>query len=526
MNTKIQNDFISYLKNLFESRMFPYIVFALCVYIIYFRSAFFGLTALDDVALLTGDARRVFLSSPYSVISSFFQTIFNQQTADYFYRPLLTISWIIDTLIGKGSINIYHASNLVYHITSVCVLFNLLKNFKFSRNKAFAFSLFFAVIPVFSANVAWIPGRNDVILAIFIFTAFMFFVKFNDFNKTKYAFFAAFFFLLALFTKETAVVCVVLFPLYLILNRKNDFLRKIVLCLALCLLCTVLWHIARDPVTADMGTVKISLMLKKGLFASLAYLGKVFLPVNLKVLASWSGFDIALGSAIFVILGLLLYFSKGRNIKNVIFGALWFVLFLLPTYLQSENLIYDHRVYVSVFGLLLIINEIKISSKFRQPAVFFCVIYFLFFVSTDFINSLKFKDAGVFSSAASIETKAEVKPVYLYGLSLIDFEISEFFIRKSYKNIPEAQIAEYPEIHSVLAFFEWKRDNFDEAKRFIILANKKGNLYEPYSILSEILMKEGDIDGAIENMKTAFKMQPVKENYEYLKYLYNVKYGR
>src|SRR6202020_3196456 len=92
------------------------------------------------------------------------------------------------------------------HIISVVIVFKLFIVLEVNRVHAFILSLLFAVHPVLSQAVAWLPGRNDVLLGIFIFSFFIFSIRYSREGKLKNLLLSVFFLLLALFTKETAVM--------------------------------------------------------------------------------------------------------------------------------------------------------------------------------------------------------------------------------------------------------------------------------------------------------------------------------
>jgi len=77
---------------------------------------------------------------------------------------------------------------------------------KIPKNKAFFLSLFFALHPVLTQAVAWVPGRNDSLATIFIFSALIFFQRFLSKEKLMDLIFLSLFFLLALFTKESSIL--------------------------------------------------------------------------------------------------------------------------------------------------------------------------------------------------------------------------------------------------------------------------------------------------------------------------------
>jgi hypothetical protein len=203
---------ISVFKRLTDLKIIPYITLLLCVYCVYAASIAFGFTSFDDTALIA--QKYEYLKDPYNFIDIFFKSVFDNPE-DIFYRPALNASFMIDTIAAGGAVWFYRLSNIVYHFIAIAVLFNLLQNLGIKRLKAFIFCAFFAVCPAFSQAVSWIPGRNDIILSIFIFGAFLFLIKYNRGGKISFALASALLFFAALLTKENAAGFFIAAPLYL-----------------------------------------------------------------------------------------------------------------------------------------------------------------------------------------------------------------------------------------------------------------------------------------------------------------------
>ena len=76
---------------------------------------------------------------------------------------------MINNALSETDVKGYHAMNLLFHLLSVLLLFVLFKKVGLDKLKSFLLTLLFAVHPVLSQAVVWIPGRNDTILAMFAF---------------------------------------------------------------------------------------------------------------------------------------------------------------------------------------------------------------------------------------------------------------------------------------------------------------------------------------------------------------------
>jgi predicted membrane-bound mannosyltransferase len=99
----------------------------------------------------------------------------------------------------------YHFVNVLLHIASVLLLYRLFGKLGLKSLHCFLLSLLFAVHPVLSQAVAWIPGRNDTLLAVFVLLFFINSINYTTTGKTNNLALSGLFLLLAFFTKETAV---------------------------------------------------------------------------------------------------------------------------------------------------------------------------------------------------------------------------------------------------------------------------------------------------------------------------------
>ncbi len=114
---------------------------------------------------------------------------------DILYRPLFRVTFIIENHLlalfnpadfSKSAIKLAHFDNILLHIIQVLVLFELLLCFTFNRVSAFFTALIFAVHPIMTMAVAWVPGRNEMMLSVFVMAYFIHFIKYVENNRSKH----------------------------------------------------------------------------------------------------------------------------------------------------------------------------------------------------------------------------------------------------------------------------------------------------------------------------------------------------
>jgi tetratricopeptide (TPR) repeat protein len=127
----------------------------------------------------------------------------------------------------KGA-SIRHFVNIITFIIGVMLLFLFFRNYIFKTNHDLAFlaAILFLMHPIHSEAIANVKSRDEIFSLIFISLTFFYSFKYMEDRKTKTLFWAAFNFLLALLSKEYAVVLVVLIPIAFYIFDQIDFNPK------------------------------------------------------------------------------------------------------------------------------------------------------------------------------------------------------------------------------------------------------------------------------------------------------------
>ena len=231
------------LNNFFASRKQQIFFLAVVITSLYFRSLSYQFIGFDEQSLLL--EKKNFNKELSNIPKAFSQHVF--QTEKYtespgttrFYRPLLTVSFILDAQFSGEKFSFFHFSNIFIHFTAVIGLLLVLLQLTNSPPLAFLFSLLFAVHPLLTQAIGWIPGRNDSLVSLFILWSFYFLLKTSspassqllsaktlnerEKERTRKIFLHIFFFALALFTKENALMFSLICAYYVMLMKRKDF---------------------------------------------------------------------------------------------------------------------------------------------------------------------------------------------------------------------------------------------------------------------------------------------------------------
>ena len=388
-----------------ESRFFtglmPYVCVLLFISAVYAHAVFFGFSYLDDANLILDNSH--FLGDISNFFKAFHRDVLGA-TNEFYYRPILTVSLMIDAWLGGTSPGVYHFTNILIHSASSCLILVFLRRLGYAQFPALVCAVFFAVHPALCQAVAWIPGRNDSLLALFILPAFIFFIDYTAQRKTIHLALHLLFFLLALLTKENALVLPILclFYMRLIISKRVLELRSLPVIIGwTAIICG--WFILRKA--AFLHPVQYTLeYLFRSLFTNLPavmlYIGKFLFPFNLSVFPILRDNTLIYGCAASALMATLLCFSKNASRARVTFGLLWFLAFLLPALIRpSSNYPADfieHRMYVPALGaiiLLLEINVVKNIAFGKTPGALFAGLILVLFSAINVLYSANFKNS-------------------------------------------------------------------------------------------------------------------------------------
>jgi tetratricopeptide (TPR) repeat protein len=130
------------------------------------------------------------------------------------YRPLISLSYLIDLRLWGDRPPYYHVTNLLFHIFSSVLVYFILRAIFEKRWPAWLGALLFAIHPIHTESVSWISGRTDVICGFFFFLALFLYLSARKGGRWTHAAGSLVAFLLALLSKEMAVTLPLVIALY------------------------------------------------------------------------------------------------------------------------------------------------------------------------------------------------------------------------------------------------------------------------------------------------------------------------
>ncbi len=379
------------------------LVLIFSAFLLYFHTRDFKLTYLDDNVWILD--YHWYLKDIKNVPALFTSPDF---LSGVFYRPIQNLSFMLNSWSTGQNVAAFRISNMVVHSFNICFIFLILKAMKYSLEACFWATLIFCVHPLLTSAVVWIPGRTDAFLAFFVLLSFLSFLKYHSSNRFHFLIWHILCFILALLTKETAVAIPVMSFLYIAFFSKDNIKQKPYVWLYCCwALVIVTFLIIRAVILKDSSGVNVAVAFSSMLSnapAMISYFGKAFLPVNVSVLPILKDLTLTYGFMAFAICVWGLSVSKRRRTSNVLYGFLWFLIFLAPSLVLSF-LKHEYRVYIPLFGLLLIFlemdlfrfdNTVEDSSQRKTVARLICVIIVVCFAGVTLTHSQHYKDRFAF----------------------------------------------------------------------------------------------------------------------------------
>ena len=525
--------------------------------LVYFKVIGLDFTMLDDSIFIKEN--REYNSNLSNLATSFKRGLFNPAN-DFYYRPVFLVDFILESRLFGISPAGYHFTNLLFHILCVVLLYLFFMKLKIPGIPALVLALIFAVHPVLSQAVAWIPGRNDMLLMIFFLTGILLTLKYIE--KPSWFLLSGQFitFLIALFTKETAVIIPVVTLALVVVRAKGAGHRaqgtghgaqgtghgaqgirhsslvtliKVMFPLIISWIFAIgIWIFVRSNATLLSQNFTISDLLQNGINRSQAlvqYLGKIFFPFNLAVFPAIGHITLWWGIAALLLLAGMIVYSKSYLKPLTILGLAWFILFLIPVLVVPPSLndqVFEHRLYIPIVGILLVLSQTKIfggsqenekprteksgknskfkiqNSKFKMQGLFFTLLI-LFFSIVTFARINQFHDPVTFWTRAVEGNPGSAYARMMLGLRMTDTAEMKRNFAEAYRLNPDEKMLNY--LMGKLALDD---NRIAEAEMHLKKELKQSQLPDNYFNLARVFFLKNQFDSAAWSLENVVKLDP------------------
>ncbi len=494
-------------KNIFSSAKIRYALIAVIGFLLYAKTLFYGFTYLDDNVWLQDYG---WLLKHASNAAALFTN--PDLVSGVFYRPLLSLSFMMDAQWAGDQLLPYHLTNILIHILNSCLVFHLFKKLGYDERMAFVFALIFTVHPALTQAVVWIPGRTDSFLALWILLSFLFFINFLNHRKWPDYFFHVLFWIAALLVKETAIALPVLCALYwFLIFRGHKDQRKLALFFFVWGLLAAALFIVRKQILPESALITkdaaVATMVEN-IPSFISYLGKIIFPFNLSVLPINADTRLIGGWLALAALSLSLSVSRAKRMNYIFFGIMWFVVFLTPSLLLSF-INHEYRLYLPILGILIVLLEADVfkralasrNLKWIFVALIACLAVKNLVYSGEFKNRWAFWNNAVKNSPHSPLAHRNLGAMmHLSG----QLEKAEAHYKEALKLNPQEKM-----VHNNLGLIHVNRGEFVEAEREykqeIMMNPAYDNVYYNLGVL---YLQTGRPEEAEASWKAVVKINP------------------
>ncbi|HNY03909.1 MAG TPA: tetratricopeptide repeat protein, partial [Bacteroidales bacterium] len=358
--------------------------------------------------------------------------------------------------------------------------------------------------------VAWIPGRNDLLLMIFFFSSFILLFRYLDQPSVPKLFFHILLLVAALFTKETAVIIPVIMGAFLLIYGKYGW-KKLLVPGAGWIVALALFFFVRSKATLTNSWVSPSQMMHDGLSrlgVIVQYLGKIFLPVNLTVFPEADQITLAWGILAAVLLAGLVIWSKSYRKPLTWLGLAWFLIFLVPVLVVPKSLndqVFEHRLYIPIIGILLMLSQVfpfgeTAGRKLRLAIVL--PLALIFSVHT-LIRIGYFDDSITFWTHAVKGSPRSAYARTLLGTKVTDTTEQLRLFREARSLDPHLKNLNY-----YLGKVLFDRKQMDSAAWYIRQEVKQNPIPDAYFLLAQIAFLKNDFDSAAILLEKVVELNP------------------
>ncbi len=413
-----------------SNRAYIFLLFIFC-FIIYGNTLTHDFVYDDDYIIVNNPFIQHWTSDPFS----FFNSSYFQKSGEFTYRPVATLTYLVNYSLWKTNPFGFHLFSVLLHtICTILIFFTGLLFFKKNKLLAMGSALLFACHPAISEAVNCVTFNEDILTTIFFLLSFNLYIKSckSTSNRLFFIFLAFFSFFCALLSKEMAIILPVIIVLYDIfidseenfsllkslkkLNQKKFFYLGFGLIIFVYLMIRFVWMYF--PVESKVVS-----------FGDL-YTRFMFLPHNILLYLRLAVFPFLLNAdyvfkypsyvwSIYNLMGLifisaLIYFSFRiySYSRNISFGIWWYLICLLPVtnIIQISNPWAERYLYLPMFGFCIVIIELlnkmylSKTDKKNSGYVFFAILIILFSVKT-FSRNIIWKD-----QCTLWQTTVEVSP--------------------------------------------------------------------------------------------------------------------
>jgi len=418
------------------------------------------------------------------------------------YRPLQSLTYILDYSIwGLNPVG-YHLTNIIFHLFCTVILYASLNLLLHNNHMALVSALLFGIHPIHTEAVTYVAGRADPLMGTFFLSGFCMFILFRTRQgRQGWLFLVGFvlMFVLSILSKAYGAFLILALLLYDVYHRPDQDIAKIILPYLLVTLVIAGYVWVRGNIDFPVAQMELSsaspppftdriLTFPKVLAV---YMGLLIMPLHLQMQRAMPlsrvPFDIYIIGA-FGILFLLIYaiVRTYKRQKMVSFGLGWFLLMIFPL----SDTIYPLNASMAEHWLFI-------------PSIGFIT------AAVAFVWNMTGKEWSVRTHVFDRRLR-----LLLFSVFIIFFGARTVMRNRDWKDefTIWSQTAAYPtnaSVHGNLAVAYWRKGNVDRAIEELRHAIRLQNNYpEAHYNLGYIYMSQGKQQLAKKEFQEAIRYRP------------------
>ena len=426
--------------------------------------------------------------------------LFSKPTGEDYYRPFEVLTYSLEYPFWKLNPAGYRLDNVLIHWLNSFLVFLLIGAILKNSPLALLTAVLFCVHPINSYLPAVIAGRAHLLETMFILLAMLAFTHHASTGKKYHCALSLMFFILALFSREGALLLPLFILICAFLLRLNG--KKTAFCLIPYSVVAVVYLLLRSIfLPCDKLNVLNALSLQRFgefIWFMQSYVGQFILPYELRMMIFGNSAFLRLVFFWFYFALTAYFLIRALAVRDKFSaaGALLYITGLLPVINLTDTIklygpvLSEQYAYMASIGFFVFISGliIKLKSSFNKTATALSIALASCYAILTMFNNAHYKDDLTF-----YQYLRSVSPGHTF--TRINLAVSYYKHKMYEKAVVEAQSA---------------------------LSADQG-LWEAYLVLGNIAIAKGDLERAIVMFKKVIAMNPrASEGYNNLGCVYKL----
>jgi tetratricopeptide (TPR) repeat protein len=348
--------------------------------------------SLDDVYVTNNEQVRKGLRAIPEIFTSFYaNNVYEDgEKLRFGFRPVVKLSFAFEYALFGNNPHMSHLFNVLFYFMSLLLMLKIFRHLWKDKQPLFVLVviLLFMAHPLHTEVVSSLKNRDELLCFLFALGSLALFIKYLNTNTWYYFALAMLAFLIALFSKVSAIIFIAIIPMTMLFFKKANW-RKILFIFLSLTLVFVLSRIYQKFGLPDNNRPKLFVenpllemtiweRIPTAFYIALFYLKMLIIPhpmrfyygYNMIEVADWMQFEVIL--SIVVYLALLVLAIRFRKEKPIISFALFLLFLSIAMYsnllrpamgIVADRFLYVPSLSLSIFLALLIFRLSKTALK-------------------------------------------------------------------------------------------------------------------------------------------------------------------